>query len=132
MSLAISGGCYFNIHDGTRLEIGDGTIWAWNCCIVTGNHSLNDRESYDLRSVKIGKNCWIGASSTILPGVELGDNVTVGANSVVTKSFPDNVLIAGNPARIIKTIDHEVSLEKSLENCEEKNQKGILKERPVV
>lgn len=41
-------------------------------------------------------------NSVILPGVKLGDNVTVGAGSIVTKSFPDNVIIAGNPAKIIR------------------------------
>ena len=104
LSFAVSGGCYFAIFKGTILEIGEGTIWAFNVCIQTGNHDLYDRSIYHTKSVKIGKNCWIGNGVTILSGVELGDNVTVGANSVVTKSFPSNVVIAGVPAKIIKEL----------------------------
>lgn len=92
------------IFDGTTLEIGEGTLWAFNLCIITGNHGLIDRSDYTYKSVKLGKNCWIGNAVTILPGVELGDNVTVGANAVVTKSFPSNVVIGGNPARVIKEV----------------------------
>jgi acetyltransferase-like isoleucine patch superfamily enzyme len=103
-NFAVSGGCYFDIREGTILEIGEGTIWAWNCCIQTSNHGLLNRQEYKLSSIKIGKNCWLGNSVTILPGVELGDNVTIGANSVVTNSFPSNVVIAGCPAKIIKNI----------------------------
>lgn len=104
ISFAVSGGCYFAIFKGTTLEIGEKTIWAFNVCIQTGNHDLYDRSVYHTRSVKIGKNCWIGNGVTILAGVELGDNVTVGANSVVTKSFPSNVVIGGVPARILKEL----------------------------
>jgi acetyltransferase-like isoleucine patch superfamily enzyme len=104
VSFAASGGCYFNIFDSTTLEIGEETVWAHNVCIQTGNHGLKERSKYSLASIKIGKNCWLGNSVTILPGVELGDNVTVGANSVVTKSFPSNCVIAGCPAKIIKEI----------------------------
>ena len=56
------------------------------------------------KKVSIGNNVWIGGGVTILPGVSLGNNVVVGAGSVVTKSFPDNVIIAGNPATIIKKL----------------------------
>ena len=104
ISFAVSGGCYFTVFNGTTLEIGEKTIWAFNVCIQTGNHDLYDRSVYHTQSVKIGKNCWIGNSVTILAGVELGDNVTVGANSVVTKSFPSNVVIGGVPAKIIKEL----------------------------
>lgn len=55
--------------------------------------------------ITIGDNVWIGGGAMILAGVTLGNNVVVGAGSVVTKSFGDNVVIAGNPARVIKTIE---------------------------
>ena len=103
-SLAVSGGCYYTIFPETTLEIGEGTIWAFNVCIQTGDHDLYDKTKYKTASVKIGKNCWIAHAVTITSGVELGDNVVVGANSVVTKSFPSNVVIAGCPAKIIKTL----------------------------
>lgn len=104
-SFAVSGGCYFGIAAGSTLHIGDNTLWAWNVNIQTSNHDALDRNKYEVKSVRIGNNCWIGGNVTILPGVELGNNVTVGANSVVTKSFPDNVIIAGVPAKIIRTLD---------------------------
>lgn len=54
------------------------------------------------RPVVIGEGCFLGANSIILKGTTLGKNVVVGAGSVVSGTFPDNVIIAGNPARIIK------------------------------
>jgi acetyltransferase-like isoleucine patch superfamily enzyme len=104
ISFTVSGGCFITVFKGTTLEIGENTIWAFNVCVQTGNHDLYDRNVYHTKSVKIGKNCWIGNSVTILAGVELGDNVTIGANSVVTKSFPSNVVIGGVPAKILKEI----------------------------
>lgn len=53
----------------------------------------------------IGDNCFIGVKSIIMPGVKLGNNCIVAAGAVVTKSFPDNVVIGGNPAKIICTLD---------------------------
>ena len=51
--------------------------------------------------IVIGKKCWLGANSVILPGVQLGNNVIVAAGSVVNKSFPDNSVVAGVPAKIV-------------------------------
>lgn len=103
-SLAVSGGCYITAFPGTKLIIGEGTILAPNVAIQTGNHGLLDRGLYDIADINIGKNCWLGFGVVILAGVSLGNNVTVGANSVVTKSFSGNVVIAGVPAKIIKEI----------------------------
>ena len=54
--------------------------------------------------IKIGNNCFIGINSIILPGVKIGNNVIIGAGSIVTKNIPDNVVIAGNPAKIVKGV----------------------------
>ena len=55
-------------------------------------------------SVRIGDNVWLGLNTLVLKGVEIGNNTVVGANSVVTSSLPDNVIAAGIPARVIRSI----------------------------
>ena len=55
--------------------------------------------------IQIGNNVYIGSGTGILPGVTIGDNVIVGAMSCVTKSIPNNTIVAGNPARIVSTLD---------------------------
>ena len=52
---------------------------------------------------RIGKNCFIGGRSLILPGIEIGDNCIVGAGSVVTRSVPDGSIVAGNPAKVLRS-----------------------------
>ena len=80
---------------------------ASNILITTENHGIDPQKKYAEQilisnDVKIGRNCWIGEKVTILPGVTIGNNVIIGAGSVVTKSFEDNTIIAGCPAKCIK------------------------------
>lgn len=65
-------------------------------------------------TIFIGDNVFIGWGSIVLPGVNIGNNVVVGAGSVVTKNIPDNSVVAGNPARVIKPIDNYIDNYKKL------------------
>lgn len=89
------------------IEIGNDTIVSTNVTLVTHDNSakLIFGAKGDLfGSIKIGNNCFIGENSTILYGVTLADNIIVAAGAVVTKSFAEsNVIIGGNPARIISS-----------------------------
>ena len=98
---ANSGGCY--IQGINKIYIGDYTIFAPGIKIISANHDKNNLLKHDktTESIRIGKNCWIGANAVILPGVQLGDNVIIGAGAVVTKSFPSDVIIGGVPAKVI-------------------------------
>jgi maltose O-acetyltransferase len=101
-------GC--TILDCNLIQIGDNCLLAPHVCISAATHPLQAK----LRAagailtapITLGNNVWIGANATICRGVTLGDNVVVGAGAVVTKNFPDNVVIAGVPAKVIKEIDN--------------------------
>ena len=99
-------GCYFSNANYGKITIGHNTWIAPNVGIITTNHSLSDVNKHEIpEDVYIGNKCWLGMNVMILPGVRLGDNTIVGAGSVVTKSFEQgNCVIAGNPAKVIKSI----------------------------
>ena len=96
------------ILDVCKVKIGDNCLIAPQAGIYTAAHPLDAavrRSGLEYgRPVTIGNDVWIGGGARILPGVTLGDNVVVGAGAVVTKSFPSSVVIAGNPARVIKKL----------------------------
>lgn len=94
--------------DDTHIYIGDNTLIAPNVTIATAAHPIDP----ELRmkglqynaSVRIGKNCWIGAGAVIVPGVTIGDNTVIGAGSVVTKDIPSGVVAVGNPCRVLRKV----------------------------
>lgn len=103
-SMCVSGGCYIAAFEGSQLTIREKTIFAPNVTIHTANHDFMNRDIHHVKDITIEDNSWLGAGSVILSGARLGKNVTVGANSVVTGAYPDNCVIAGVPAKIIKKL----------------------------
>lgn len=99
-------GCSFQDRGG--ITIGDGSFLGMNVTIATLNHgfSKETRNTTYPSPVVIGKNVWIGSNVTIIPGVTIGDNSVIAAGSVVTKDVPENVVVAGVPAKKIKDIDN--------------------------
>ena len=79
------------------VHVGENTSIAFEARIMT-----HDRTRGLYLHTRIGRNCFIGGRSMILPGVEIGDNCIVGAGSVVTKSVPPRCAVGGNPAKILK------------------------------
>ena len=99
------------ILDVGKVKIGANAQIAPNVSIYTAGHpvhpeSRNTGYEYGI-PITIGDNVWIGGSVTILPGVTIGSNVVIGAGSVVTRDLPDNVIAAGNPCRVLRTITEE-------------------------
>ena len=101
----INSGCCFQDQGG--IELGDGCLIGHQAVIATLNHDLDPNKRGSMIPVKVtlGKNVWVGAHATILPGVKIGDNAVIAAGAVVTKDVPANTVVAGVPAKIIKTID---------------------------
>ncbi len=94
--------------DDTHIYVGDNTMLGPNVTLATAAHPIDpDLRRQGLQynlTVRIGKNCWLGAGVIVLPGVTIGDNVVVGAGSVVTKDLPDNVVAVGSPCRVLRPI----------------------------
>ena len=96
--------CVFLDLGGITIE--DGVLIAPKVSLLTEGHSISPSERHGLvpKSIHIKKNAWIGANATILYGVTIGENSVVAAGSVVSKDVPDNVVVGGTPAKIIKKI----------------------------
>lgn len=104
---------YNFVHFGSEpylISIGDNAIIAMGVTFIThdGSAGLFRKEYPGLncyKEINVGNNVFIGINSIILPGVTIGNNVIIGAGSIVNKDIPDNVVVAGVPAKIIKSID---------------------------
>ena len=95
--------------DVCEIRIGDNCFIAPGVHIYTATHPIKAAEriagtEYG-KTVKIGDNVWIGGRAVINPGITIGSNVVIASGAIVTRDVPDHVVIGGNPARIIKTID---------------------------
>jgi acetyltransferase-like isoleucine patch superfamily enzyme len=110
--IRIGNGNYFNrnlmIDACGYVEIGDENMFGPDVYITDSNHSFGiggSPKAAPMRvgRVKIGNRCWIGAKAVILKDVELGDGCVIGAGAVVTRSFPNNSVIVGAPARLLRS-----------------------------
>ncbi|MFT3825799.1 MAG: DapH/DapD/GlmU-related protein [Chitinophagaceae bacterium] len=106
-----------DVHIGCidRIVIGNNVLMASRIFIADSSHGMITKEALALPPIQrplfskgpviIGNNVWIGEGVCILHGVTIGDNAIIGANAVVTKDIPENAVVAGNPAKIIKLLN---------------------------
>lgn len=97
--------CVFLDLGGITIE--DNVLIAPKVSLLTEGHPVEpqNRQSLTVAPIRVKKNVWIGANATILPGVTIGENAVVAAGSIVNKDVPDNTIVGGIPAKIIKTIE---------------------------
>lgn len=112
-------GCTIDYGNSWLIEIGDDVIFAPQVYLLAHDTSTKRSLGYTrIGKIKIGNKCFIGARVTIMPNVEIGENTIVGTNSLVTKSFPPNVVIAGNPAKIICTVaEYEMKIKSEFDTA---------------
>ncbi len=105
-----------NVNFGSEpylITIGDDTTISFDCAFVTHDAATRvirhlpgeNPETVIYGKIIIGKNCFIGCRTIILPNVNIGDNVIIGAGSIVNKDIPSNTVAAGNPCKIICSLD---------------------------
>lgn len=108
----INAGCFLLAKD--RIVIGDNSTLAYQTTILTSANPNGPHNKLALiyprltAPVIIGHDTWVGAGATILPGVNIGNYCIVAAGSVVTKNVHDYTVVAGVPAKIVKTLDSEI------------------------
>lgn len=103
----INSGCHFQDQGG--ITIGNGVLIGHNVVLATLNHDFSPKKRSTLHPapIVIGENVWIGSNATVVPGVTIGNGSIIAAGAVVTKNVPENVVVGGVPAKIIKALDTE-------------------------
>ena len=107
-----TGNFNLTILDIREVYIGNHVMIGPNTLITTVGHPLSpkSRRNYGAfaKPVRIGNDVWIGGNVTILPGITIGNNVVIAAGAVVTKDVPDNSLVGGVPAKLIRKLENDV------------------------
>ncbi|MBB5265381.1 maltose O-acetyltransferase [Catenibacillus scindens] len=107
-----------DVHHGFLISMGN-NVTISDARLLTHDGSTKKFLGYSrVGRIKIGSNVFIGAGAIILPGIEIGDNVIVGAGAVVTKDIPNDSLVVGNPAKVIKTVTGYIEENKGRMNNE--------------
>lgn len=99
--------CKFQDQGG--IIIGNGVLIGHNVTLATLNHDERPqfRQNIYPKSIKIGDNVWIGSNATILGGVTIGNGAIIGANALVTHDVPENTIVAGIPAKILREVKND-------------------------
>ena len=97
-------GCTFLALGGIIIE--DDVFIGPHCVLATEYHPENPATRHSLltKPIVVKRNAWLGANVTVLAGITIGENAIVAAGSVVTKDVPDNMVVAGSPAKVIREI----------------------------
>lgn len=89
-----------------EIIVGDDVAFANEVYVIDSDSHGVEGRPHRQAPIRIGDGCWIGARAMILPGVTLGNRVLVAAGAVVTRDVPDDSLVAGNPARVVRTLTY--------------------------
>ena len=118
-NVSIVGGANFG-SEPYLITIGDDTTVSFDCALVTHDAATRvirhlpgyNKETVIYGPINVGKNCFIGCRSVILPNVNIGDNCIIGAGSVVNRDIPSNSVAAGVPCKVICTLDEYIEKHK--------------------
>lgn len=98
------------ILDCGKVTFGDNVFIGPDCGFYTAGHPIDYKTRNTgleyAKPITIGNNVWFGGGVKVMPGVTIGNNVVIGSGSIVTKDIPDNVVAAGNPCHVIRSIDN--------------------------